>query len=125
MEDLNKYFKTIKKLIEKLNKEKLIVCRLKDNCLYGESYLFLIEENKTNKPLNLGTSIKKYVGEKYLEGIYTFDEFDKQLSEGFLTIELFREPLHREDLDLGNLEILLKEGFVQVRTNKTEHPKKR
>mgnify|MGYP006919334017 CR=1 FL=1 len=125
MEDSNKYFQIFKELITKINNEKLIVCRLKDNGLYGESYLFLIKENKISAPPNLGASIKGYVSYKYLEGIYTFDEFDKQLSKGFLTIELFEEPLHREDLNLGNLEILLKEGFVQVRTNKVGSPKRK
>lgn len=77
------------------------------------------------QPYNLNDSLKEHVNYKSLEGGYTFEEFDKQLSKGFLTIELFNEPLSREDLNMGNLEILLKEGFVKVRTNRIESSKKK
>lgn len=109
MENLNDYLSVWKGLIDKIKSEKLIIYRIHDCGLYGDSYLFLMPKKTKN--------IQDYLHENYLQE-HIEDSLKDLIKEDNSTIQIFNEPLEREDLNSENLKKLISNGFVQVRTNK-------
>lgn len=116
-QEQQEYFQLWRTLSEKTRAEKMVVCRLSDNVRRGESYLFLMPENKIPPEGHLGDSLKGYAYFHYFENSFgDFEEFSEKLENGSLTITFFKEPLSGELLDAKNLTELIEKRKALVRT---------
>ena len=129
MQHLNEYFSELEKFIKKAESNKSRLYRISDSYLYGNTYLFYINENISSNNILNNKNLQKKLFKKYSQILkkyykgkiedfkeYSFDDFEKNLRTTLLTFELFKGPLPREELNSETLKILREQGFVKVRS---------